>query len=86
MFTPELVNEKSGEFILVSNHYLETRQGLELSIKYNKARIKQGISHLPENIKKCRLVYDIRGQNVDSVIVNELMNAFSSVALLEFIK
>lgn len=32
MFTPEFVNEERGEFLLVANHCLESRESIQLSI------------------------------------------------------
>lgn len=51
MFTPEFINEERGEFLLVANHCLESRESIQLSIAFNLARISYGLSHLPPHIR-----------------------------------
>ncbi len=46
MFTPEFLNEERGEFLLVANHCLGSRESIQLSIAFNLARISYGLSHL----------------------------------------
>ena len=61
MFTPELVNDKSGEYVLVANHSLETDEAVALSIAYNRGRIEYAKKHLPPHVSRCIVHYDIRG-------------------------
>lgn len=84
MFTPEFVIDQKGEYVLVANHSLETRDAVEQSIRYNKARIAFGSKHLPQDIKFCRVVYDIRGQSVSNLAINAVTEALDAVCTLEF--
>lgn len=85
LFTPEFVNTSLGEFVIVANHNLETEYAVEMSIKYNLARISMGISHLPAELVVCRLIFDIRGQNIADETITHLRKAFSDKCSLEFI-
>ena len=84
MFTPEFVSEEQGEFIFVANHNLEIIESVQFSIKYNKARIAFGATHLPAQIKNCRLIYDIRGQVVSAATINSIKQALEGNCNLEF--
>ena len=84
MFTPEIIDEINNEFILVANHNIESSEQLHLSIQYNKSRINYGKSHLPSNINSCRLIYDLRGQNVSNDFQSKIIDELSDLAILEF--
>nr|WP_315487882.1 hypothetical protein [uncultured Rhodoferax sp.] len=84
MFTPEFIIDTKGEYVLVASHSLENREAIDLSIRYNKARISFGSKHLPQHIKTCRIVYDIRGQSVPDFAINEVSQALGAVCTLEF--
>ncbi|MEJ2436528.1 MAG: hypothetical protein P8Y35_00630 [Sulfurovaceae bacterium] len=84
MFTPEIINESNNEFILVANHNIESIEQLKLSIQYNKSRINYGKSHLPSHINICRLIYDLRGQNVADDFQSKIIDELSDIATLEF--
>lgn len=86
MFTPELINQERGEYILVANHNLENTEAICMSIQYNKARIAFGSGHLPQESRKCRLIYDIRGQSVSEDAIENITEALSSICVLEFKK
>jgi hypothetical protein len=79
VFTPELTNEEEGTFTLMANHAIEDPKARQLSIEYNLARIKHGRAQLPQRINKCILVYDLRGQRVDSAIASSLKSAFAHI-------
>lgn len=83
MFTPEFVNPDSGSYVLVANHFVETAKALELSIAFNRARIEYAITQLPQNINKCTLVYDVRGQKVPAGAIEKLRSAFSDISELK---
>ena len=72
MFTPELVSEETGEFVLVGNHSLETAEAVAMSIAYHRGRIKYGKAHLPPHVSRCVVHYDIRGQNVPDTVLERL--------------
>ncbi|RKF46168.1 hypothetical protein [Paraburkholderia fungorum] len=84
MFTPEFVSEELGEFVLVANHSLESAEAVHLSIEYNRARIVHGRPHLPLESWKCRLVYDVRGQSVSEVTIDQVRAELRDVATVEF--
>lgn len=84
MFTPEFINEEAGEYILVSNHCLTSKEAVSFSIEFNRARIAYGKRHLPTHIPTCRLIYDIRGQDVSSQVIECITRALGSDVLLEF--
>jgi hypothetical protein len=84
MFTPEFINDTKGEYVFVASHSLESKDAIELSIRYNKARIAFGSKHLPSHIKSCRIIYDIRGQSVADPVINKVTEALGSVCSLEF--
>ncbi len=84
MFTPEFINVDQDEFVLVASHNLESVESVQNSIKYNKARIAFGIAHLPSQVKKCRLIYDIRGQVVSEATINSVKRALEGSCNLEF--
>lgn len=79
MFTPELVNIETGEYVLVANHNTESESAARLSIEYNSARMAYGRNHLPAGVDKCVLVYDLRGQNVPSEILHMIREAFREI-------
>ncbi|EGI6329892.1 hypothetical protein ABM36_004260 [Salmonella enterica subsp. enterica serovar Adelaide] len=84
MFTPELINEDRGEFLLVANHDLASPESIRLSIAYNIARIGWGLSHLPPHIRTCRVVYDIRGQSIPDQVQAQVRQALGQIAIVEF--
>lgn len=86
MFTPELINQELGEYILVANHNLENTEAISMSIQYNRARIAFGSGHLPDEFTKCRLIYDIRGQTVSENTIRNIIEALSPICVLEFKK
>jgi hypothetical protein len=79
MFTPELLSEERGEFVLVSNHDLRSDEGLRISIAYNQARGRFGYAHVPPSLHRCVIVYDIRGQSVPESHLEELRLAFEGI-------
>lgn len=86
MFTPELVNEELGTYVLAANHPLETEKAVELSIGYNAARIRFASNHLPEHIRKCILTYDVRGQHVSPSAISRIEAAFAHIHRLEVLR
>jgi hypothetical protein len=86
MFTPEFTSEKDGTFTLVANHALEDPKARQLSIDYNLARIRFGLTQLPPRISKSILVYDIRGQRIGDDVIASLKSAFAQVHELRFMK
>ncbi len=84
MFTPEFVIDASGEFVLVANHNLESTEAAQLSIQYNQARLAFGLTQLPANLRKCRLVYDIRGQEVADAVLAQIRQVLGSSCTVEF--
>ncbi|MCS3433513.1 hypothetical protein [Klebsiella sp. BIGb0407] len=86
MFTPEFVNEKTGEFALVASHNLESAESVRLSIDYNMARITYGLSQLPPHIRNCRILYDVRFQSFPDSVLDEIKHAFREHATVEFIR
>ena len=84
MFTPEFSNRELGEYVLVANHNLESRESAQLSAAFNRARISFGQKHLPETMRSCRLIYDVRGQKVPEAHIELLRAQLSSLCSLEF--
>lgn len=84
MFTPEFINEEQGEFLLVASHSLSSTESIRLSIAYNIARISYGLSQVPSHIQTCRLVYDIRGQSISKLVLDQIKQAFEQLAIVEF--
>lgn len=84
MFTPEFINDTNGEYVFIANHSLESMDAVELSIRYNKARIAFGSKHLPSHINSCRIIYDIRGQSVTDLMISNVTEALGSVCTVEF--
>lgn len=76
MFTPEFIDEEQGKYILVSNHYLENNEAVELSIAFNKSRILFANKHLPSFLSNCEVVYDIRGQEIPYNTIKKIEDAF----------
>ena len=79
MFTPELVGEERGEYVLVAKHSLSRTEGVRLSINYNRARVVFGAKHLPPHIQKFRDVYNVHGQNVPAKTREHLRQALMQV-------
>ncbi len=79
MITPEFVNEQPGEYLLIANHFVGTPESLQMSIAFNKARIEFAKVHLPKQLSKCILHYDLRGQVVSNTKVKEPREAFSDI-------
>ena len=65
--------------MLVANHSLADAKSRQLSVDYNLARIKSGLSQLPSRINRCILVYDIRGQRVDDGVIAWLRSSFAHI-------
>ena len=86
MFTPEFTNDEQGTFILVSNHALEDPKARKLSVDYNLARIKYGLTQLPAKINKCIFVYYIRGQHLDAEVISWLKSSFAHIHELRFME
>lgn len=84
MFTPEFINEEQGEFLLIASHSLSSTESIRLSIAYNIARISYGLSQVPSHIQTCRLVYDIRGQSISKLVLDQIKQAFEQLAIVEF--
>jgi predicted DNA-binding transcriptional regulator YafY len=84
MFTPEFSSAEKGEFVLVASHSLENSEAVGLSIEYNKARIAYGLSQVPEALRKCRLVYDVRGQQLGESVLAQVRAALESTCVVEF--
>lgn len=74
--TPEFVSEEKGEFVLVSNHFIGRKEGLEMSIAYNRARLAFMKSNLPSHLTNSVLFYDIRGQVISSSRLDEIKETF----------
>jgi hypothetical protein len=84
VFTPEFVNQELGEYVLVANHSLESHESASLSAAFNLARINSGQQHLPASIRRCRVIYDIRGQTVPESHIELVRSQLSLVCSLEF--
>lgn len=84
MFTPEFVSTVHGEFVLVANHSLESDEGIRLSIEYNRSRIAFGRVNMPDEIRSCRVIYDIRGQRVSTEVEGHVRSELQSECILEF--
>ncbi len=84
MFTPEFVNEESGEYLLVASHSLESAQSAHLSLAYNRARVLAGRTHLPARLHTCRIIYDIRGQAVAEETIEQVRQGLCDLARVEF--
>lgn len=84
MLTPEMASPDLGEFVLVANHSLESTEAARLSVEYNRARILHGRPHLPSESWKCRLVYDVRGQSVSELTIDQVRARLCDVATVEF--
>jgi hypothetical protein len=85
MITPEFAKTETGNYVLVANHFVETEQSLELSIAFNRARIRYAEANLPQSLSKCTLVYDVRGQNLLPETVEIIRAAFSDIFELKVI-
>lgn len=83
MFTPEFSNTENGEYILIASHCLENEAAVKLSIEFNLARIAYGQAHVPQQFTHCRLIYDVRGQNVPETVLEDIRHTFSLVCDLE---
>jgi hypothetical protein len=83
LFTPEFSNSILGEFTLLAAHDLTNDQSESMSIAFNKARIAFGLAHLPNNMKRCRLVYDVRGQQLQPDVLVRVKAAFQDLCSLE---
>ncbi len=86
MFTPEFIIEKRGQYVLVSNHDLESAESIDLSLSYNRARILSGRTHLPARLHTCRVVYDVRGQTVPDATIAHVKLQLSDLAHVEFMR
>ncbi|KUE79682.1 hypothetical protein [Aeromonas schubertii] len=84
MFTPEFILAERGEYVLIANHNLESTESIELSIKYNKARIAFAAQHLPHQLNQCRIIYDARGQSVSETAINKITAELSPICKIEF--
>jgi hypothetical protein len=81
---PKETNQKPAGGFLIANHKIESNEQLELSIQYNKSRIIYGKSQLPSHFNICRLIYDLRGQNVTDNFKYKIIDELSDLAVLEF--
>ena len=86
MFTPEFASNDNTTFVLLANHCIENTESLILSILFNNARIKYAYMQLPSTYTNCRLLYDIRGQQVDNETMGEINNSFQNNITVEFKK
>ncbi|MBC3919411.1 hypothetical protein H8L32_18110 [Undibacterium sp. CY18W] len=84
MFTPEFIDLSKNEYVLLANHNLENQDAINLSVQYNKARIAFGAKHLPPHMKSCRIIYDIRGQSISDLAINEIILALAALCTVEF--
>jgi hypothetical protein len=84
MFTPEFVMPEHGEYVLVASHSLMTAEARRLSIEFNRARIAFAATQLPSQIARCRLVIDVRGQNLAASTLLEVRTALEGFCTLEF--
>lgn len=84
MFTPEFVSSERGEYVFVANHSLSNTEGIRLSIAYNRARVAFGAKHLPPHIQQCRIIYDVRGQNVPIGTKDHIREALQEHCMVEF--
>ncbi len=84
MITPEYVRDEHGEFIFVANHSLETEERLSRSIEYNRARILHARLHLPLHLSRCRLIYDVRGQEPGLDALDRIALSLADVCTVEF--
>lgn len=84
MFTPEFVNPEQGEYILVANHELGSPEGVRLSIGYVRARAMYGARHVPAHIRRCRVIYDVRGQEVPAATREHIRHALETHCTVEF--
>ena len=50
MFNADFLSKEKGEIVLVANHYLFSIEAVDLSIKYNLARVKAKIYRPPEHV------------------------------------
>ena len=84
-FAPEFVSESRREVVLVSNHSLANDEAVLRSIAFNLGRVQHGRAHLPgPEPWTLRLIYDIRGQDVSTTVVEEIASALGSAAQIEF--
>ncbi|MDO8911240.1 MAG: hypothetical protein Q8N10_01595 [Phenylobacterium sp.] len=84
IFTPEFVNEGHREIILVSNHSLQTEEAIQMSVEFNLARVRFGKQHLPGGDWRVRLLYDVRGQNLNGAALDGVAAALAGSATVEF--
>ncbi len=84
MFNADFLSKEKGEIVLVANHYLFSIEAVDLSIKYNLARVKYGKVHAPPYIKTFRIIYDIRGQEILVDALEKMETELSEVAIVEF--
>jgi len=76
MFTPELTKNDTPEFHLVANHYLETEEGLSLSLEFI---LEFGRRNVPNPQDATFVVhYDLRGQSVPADIETILRTALAA--------
>jgi len=73
-----------GEYVLVASHSLMTVEARRLSIEFNRMRIAYAATQLPSHIAKCRLIIDVRGQNLAPSALLEVSTALENVCTLEF--
>ena len=85
MITPIVIKQETGEYMLLANHCISSEESLEMSIAFNRARIKHALAHLPKNIDKCILRYDTRGQYLSRKKENRLRQEFSHIHEIQFL-
>jgi hypothetical protein len=81
MFTPEFASAEKGEFVLVANHALGSPEQVASSVAYNAARIAFGRRNVPAELQRCRVVYDIRGQNVSDSVLASIRQQLSAASV-----
>lgn len=86
MFTPEFINDARREVVLVANHSLESDEAVQMSVKFNEARVKFGRHHLPAGDWTIRLIYDVRGQSIADVRLDQVSKTLSGLATVEFMR
>jgi hypothetical protein len=77
--TPEFVSTETGIYHLIANHCVENQEQLKLSISFNRARIEHAKYHLPRQLCKCVLVYDLRGQKLSDLVIPTLRREFADL-------
>ncbi len=80
MFTPEFSARDKPDYILVTNHFIETEAALELSIAFVRARVNFGRQHVLSPAATFVAYCDVRGQKVGDDLEERLITALQDVA------